>query len=136
MVQFVKMQADILHEHSSQPVTVTVMRGFYRKYDHFDMAEAVDFVSIESNVPLKTKITELACDIDMLRSLKKTEINAPDGDCCFWAMEQKVGSGDMQDVKSGAAVRPRCYPVVHLSIDFPRLQRRPLFSLAAAPHRP
>jgi beta-galactosidase len=103
MVQFVKMQADILHEHSSQPVTVT-MRGFFRKYDHFDMAEAVDFVSIESNVPLKTKISELACDIDMLRSLKKTDINAPDGDCCFWAMEQKVGSGDMQDVKS--AVRP------------------------------
>lgn len=103
MVQFVKMQADILREHSTQPVTVT-MRGFFRKFDHFDMAEAVDFVSIESNVPLKTKISELACDIDMLRSLKKTDINAPDGDCCFWAMEQKVGAGDAQDVKS--AVRP------------------------------
>ena len=103
MVQFVKMQADILREHSNRPVTVT-MRGFFRKFDHFDMAEAVDFVSIESNVPLKTKISELACDIDMLRSLKKTDINAPDGDCCFWAMEQKVGSGDAQDVKS--AVRP------------------------------
>jgi beta-galactosidase len=103
MVQFVKMQADILREHSGRPVTVT-MRGFFRRFDHFDMAEAVDFVSIESNVPLKTKITELACDIDMLRSLKKEDINAPDGDCCFWAMEQKVGSGDAQDVKS--AVRP------------------------------
>ncbi len=103
MVQFVRMQADILHELCTQPVTVT-MRAFMRKYDHFDMAEAVDFVSIESNVALKTKTTELACDIDMLRSLKKDNINTPDGDCCFWAMEQKVGQSELQDTKS--AVRP------------------------------
>lgn len=103
MVQFIKMQADILHEHCAQPVTVT-MRAFYRKFDHFDMAEVVDFVSIESNVPLKTKISELACDIDMLRSLKKTDINLPDGDCGFWALEQKVGQADWQDAKS--AMRP------------------------------
>jgi beta-galactosidase len=103
MVQFVRMQADLLHELCSQPVTVT-MRGFLRKFDHFDMAEAVDFVSIESNVALKSKTTELACDIDMLRSLKKTDINAPDGDWGFWAMEQKVGQSELQDTKS--AVRP------------------------------
>ncbi len=103
MVQFVRMQAEILREHCSQPVTVT-MRGFLRKFDHFDMAEAVDFVSIESNVALKTKTTELACDIDMLRSLKKDDIVTPDGDTGFWAMEQKVGQSELQDTKS--AVRP------------------------------
>lgn len=103
MVQFVRMQAEILREYCRHPVTVT-MRAFLRKYDHFDMAEAVDFVSIESNVPLKTKTTELACDIDMLRSLKKDNIRTPDGDTGFWAMEQKVGQSDSQDVKS--AVRP------------------------------
>jgi beta-galactosidase len=103
MVQFVRMQAEILREHCSQPVTVT-MRGFLRKFDHFDMAEAVDFVSIESNVALKTKTTELACDIDMLRSLKKNDIVTPDGDTGFWAMEQKVGQSELQDTKS--AVRP------------------------------
>jgi beta-galactosidase len=103
MVQFVKMQAEILRELCGKPVTVT-MRAFMRKFDHFDMAEAVDFISIESNVPLKTKTTELACDIDMLRSLKKSDINAPDGDCGFWAMEQKVGQSELQDIKS--AVRP------------------------------
>jgi beta-galactosidase len=103
MVQFVKMQAKILREHGSLPVTVT-MRAFLRKFDHFDMAEAVDFVSIESNVPLKTKISELACDIDMLRSLKKTDVKMPDDDCGFWAMEQKVGPADWQDTMS--AVRP------------------------------
>ena len=35
------------------------------------MADVVDFVSIESNVAIKAKAAELACDIDMLRSLKK-----------------------------------------------------------------
>ncbi len=103
MVQFVRMQAEILREHCPLPVTVT-MRGFLRKFDHFDMAEAVDFVSIESNVALKTKTTELACDIDMLRSLKKNDIVTPDGDTGFWAMEQKVGQSELQDTKS--AVRP------------------------------
>jgi beta-galactosidase len=100
MVQFVKMQADLLHERCPQlPVTVT-MRSFLRQYDHFDMADAVDFVSIESNVVMKAKTAELACDIDMLRSLKKTNVQTPDGDCGFWAMEQKVGQVNWQDVNS------------------------------------
>jgi beta-galactosidase len=103
MVQFVRMQSEILHELSSQPVTVT-MRAFYRNYDHFDMAEAVDFVSIESNVALRSKIAELACDIDMIRSLKKSDVVTPDGDTGFWAMEQKAGQADWQDAKS--AMRP------------------------------
>jgi beta-galactosidase len=100
MVQFVKMQADLLHEHCPLlPVTVT-MRAFLRQYDHFDMADVVDFVSIESNVVMKAATAELACDIDMLRSLKKTNIQTPDGDCGFWAMEQKVGQVNWQDVNS------------------------------------
>ena len=98
MVQFVKMQADLLHEKCPQhPVTVT-MRAFRRQYDHFDMADAVDFVSIESDVVMKTKTAELACDVDMLRSLKKAGIRTPDGDYGFWAMEQKVGQVSYQDV--------------------------------------
>jgi beta-galactosidase len=100
MVQFVKMQADLLHEKCPKhPVTVT-MRAFLRQYDHFDMADVVDFVSIESNVVMKTKTAELACDVDMLRSLKKSGIRTPDGDCGFWAMEQKVGQVSTQDVNS------------------------------------
>ncbi|HUB86976.1 MAG TPA: beta-galactosidase [Verrucomicrobiae bacterium] len=104
MVQFVKMQADTLREHCpDHPVTVT-MRGFLRQFDHFDMAEAVDFVSVESNVVMKSKTAELACDIDMLRSLKKSNVKTPNGDCGFWAMEQKVGQVNWQDVN--ALVRP------------------------------
>src|SRR6202012_2784536 len=46
MVQYMRMQADILRERCPQhPVTAT-MRAFVRKFDHFDLAEAVDFVSI------------------------------------------------------------------------------------------
>jgi beta-galactosidase len=104
MVQFVRMQADILRERCPKhPVTVT-MRAFLRKYDHFDMAEVVDFVSIESNVVVKAKTAELACDIDMVRSLKKSGVKTPDGDSGFWAMEQKVGQVNWQDVNS--LVRP------------------------------
>ena len=104
MVQFVRMQAELLRKLSPQhPVTVT-MRAFLRNYDHYDMADAVDFVSIESNVVVKAKTAELACDIDLLRSLKKSDITMPDGDCGFWAMEQKVGQVNWQDVN--ALVRP------------------------------
>ena len=100
MVQFVKMQADLLHEKCPKhPVTVT-MRAFLRQYDHFDMADVVDFVSVESNVVMKTKTAELACDVDLLRSLKKTDIRTPNGDYGFWAMEQKVGQVSTQDVNS------------------------------------
>ncbi len=104
MVQFVKMQADLLHERCPKiPVTVT-MRAFLRKFDHFDMASVVDFVSVESNVVMKAKTAELACDIDLLRSLKKSDIKTPDGENGFWAMEQKVGQVNWQDVNS--LVRP------------------------------
>ena len=104
MVQYVKMQADILRELCPQhPVTVT-LRAFVRQFDHFDMADVVDFVSIESNVAMQTKAAELACDIDMLRSLKKSDIKTPDGDEGFWAMEQKAGQTSWEDVNS--LVRP------------------------------
>jgi len=100
MVQFVKMQAELLREVCPQhPVTVT-MRAFTRKFDHFDMADAVDFVSIESNPVTRAKTSELACDIDFLRSLKKINIRTPEGDSGFWALEQKVGHGTTADVNT------------------------------------
>ena len=49
IVAFVRMQADVLHELCpDHPVTVN-LRALHRKFDHFDMADAVDFVSVESN---------------------------------------------------------------------------------------
>jgi beta-galactosidase len=104
MVQYIRMQADILRERCPQHQLTATMRAFVRKYDHFDLAEVVDFVSIESNVAIKAKASELACDLDMLRSLKKSDIKTPDGEVGFWAMEQKAGQVNWQDANS--LVRP------------------------------
>jgi beta-galactosidase len=104
IVQFIKMQADLLHKLCpNHPVTVN-LRALTRKFDHFDMANVVDFVSVESNAAIKTKSAELSCDIDILRSLKKNDIETPDGDCGFWVIEQKAGQVNWQDVNS--LVRP------------------------------
>jgi beta-galactosidase len=104
IVAFVRMQADVLRELCpDRPVTVN-LRALHRKFDHFDMADAVDFVSVESRPAIKIKSSELACDIDILRSLKKSDIKTPDGDCGFWVIEQKAGQVNWLDVNS--LVRP------------------------------
>jgi beta-galactosidase len=82
----------------------TNLRALRHKFDHFDMAEVVDFVSIESTAAIKTKSAELACEIDMLRSLKKDDVRSPGGGTGFWVMEQKAGSVSWQDVNS--LIRP------------------------------
>ena len=104
IVGFIKMQADVLHEICPQHPVTTNLRALQRRFDHFDMADAVDFVSVESNAAIKTRSAELACDIDMMRSLKKEAIRTPDGDYGFWVIEQKAGQVNWQDVNS--LVRP------------------------------
>jgi beta-galactosidase len=104
IVQFVKMQADILHELTPQCPVTTNLRALRHRFDHYDMAEVLDFVSIESTAALKSNPSEVACEIDMLRSLKKTGIRTPDGDTGFWVMEQKAGNANWQEVN--ALVRP------------------------------
>ena len=103
IVQFVRMQADLLHELSEHPVT-TNLRPLLHRFDHFDLAEVIDFVSIESTAAIRSRSAETACEIDMLRSLKKTGIRTPDGDSGFWVMEQKAGNVSWQEVNS--LVRP------------------------------
>ncbi len=104
IVQFVKMQADVLHELTPNCPVTTNLRPLIHRFDHFDLAEVLDFVSIESTASIKAKSSELSCEIDMLRSLKKTGIRTPDGDSGFWVMEQKAGNVNWQDVNS--LVRP------------------------------
>jgi beta-galactosidase len=103
-VAFVRMQAGILHEITPNLPVTTNLRAPSRLFDHFDLAEALDFVSVEGNATMKVKSAENACDIDMLRSLKKTEIKTPDGDCGFWVIEQKAAQVNWQEVNS--LVRP------------------------------
>jgi beta-galactosidase len=104
IVQFVKMQAEILRGVTPNCPVTTNLRPLLHRFDHFDLAEAIDFVSIESTAAIRAKSAELACEIDLLRSLKKTDIKAPDGDDGFWVMEQKAGNVSWQDVNS--LVRP------------------------------
>ncbi|HEU0039107.1 MAG TPA: beta-galactosidase, partial [Verrucomicrobiae bacterium] len=104
IVQFIRMQADVLRELCPRHPLTTNLRALQRRFDHFDMAQVVDFVSIESNAAIKTKAAELAAEIDILRSLKKTEVRTPDDDYGFWVIEQKAGQVNWQDVNS--LVRP------------------------------
>ena len=104
IVQFARMQAEILREITPDRPVTTNLRALRHKFDHFDLAGVLDFVSIESTAAIKTRPSEIACEIDMLRSLKKTDIKTPDGDNGFWVMEQKAGNVNWQEVNS--LVRP------------------------------
>jgi beta-galactosidase len=104
IVQFVRMQADILRRITPDRPITTNLRALRHKFDHFDLAEVLDFVSIESTAAIRSKPSETCCEIDMLRSLKKENIKTPDGEVGFWVMEQKAGNVSWQDVNS--LVRP------------------------------
>jgi beta-galactosidase len=103
-IAFVRCQADILHDVTPNVPVTTNLRALTRSFDHFDMADVLDFVSVDSNATIKARSAENACEIDMLRSLKKSNIRTPDGDFGFWVIEQKAGHVNWQDVNS--LVRP------------------------------
>jgi len=104
IVQFVRMQAEILRSITPDRPLTTNLRALRHRFDHFDLAGVLDFVSIESTAAIHSKPSEIACEIDMLRSLKKDDIKTPDGDNGFWVMEQKAGNVNWQEVN--ALVRP------------------------------
>jgi beta-galactosidase len=104
IVQYVRMQADLLRTLTPDIPLTTNLRPLIHRFDHFDLAEVLDFVSIESTAAIKARSSELACEIDMLRSLKKTGIKTPGGGQGFWVMEQKAGNVNWQQVNS--LVRP------------------------------
>lgn len=104
IVQFVRMQADLLRELTPDVPLTTNLRAMRHRFDHFDLAEVLDFVSIESTGAIKDSPGDTACEIDMLRSLKKTGVKTPDGGKGFWVMEQKAGQVNWRDVNS--LVRP------------------------------
>jgi beta-galactosidase len=105
ILAYVKMQVELLHELTPNCPVTSNLRALQRRFDHFDVAEALDFVAVDSNAAIKSKSSELACDLDMMRSLKKTGIRTPDGDEGFWVIEQKAGQVNWQEVNS--LVRPQ-----------------------------
>lgn len=104
LVAYVRMQANLLRELTPRLPVTNNLRALWRNFDHFDVADVLDFVSLDSNATIKTKSSELACEIDMMRSLKKQDVRTPDGDCGFWVIEQKAGNVNWQDANS--LVRP------------------------------
>ncbi len=104
IVAFARMQVDLLHEICPKHPVTTNLRALQRKFDHFDMAGVVDFVSGETKAAIKTKSAELACDLDILRCLKKSDVRTPDGDNGFWVIEQPAGQVSWGEVNS--LVRP------------------------------
>jgi beta-galactosidase len=104
IVAFVKCQADILHELTPHAPVTSNLRALTRQFDHFDVAEVLDFVGLDSNATIKARSAENACEVDMMRSLKKTDVRTPDDSGGFWVIEQKAGHVNWQDVNS--LVRP------------------------------
>ena len=73
-VAFVRMQADLLRELTPGIPVTTNLRALSRHYDHFDMAEVLDFVSLDGYATLQaTEPSENAVELDIMRSLKKRE---------------------------------------------------------------
>ncbi len=104
IVAFARMQAEVLHELTPKVPVTTNLRPFVGRFDHYDMAEAIDFVGCSSTAAMKMKFSETACDLDMMRSLKKTDIRTPGGQSGFWVIEQKAGQTTWQEVNS--LIRP------------------------------
>lgn len=104
-VAFVRMQKDLLHQLTPGKPVTTNLRSLSRHFDHFDMAEALDFVSLDSFATVKSQFAEHACEFDMMRSLKKGDIVEPSGSSSgFWVIEQKANNVNWQDVN--AVLRP------------------------------
>lgn len=99
-VAFVRMQVELLHELTPDKPVTTNLRSLSRHFDHFDMAEGLDFVALDSFATVKSKFAEHACEFDMMRSLKKGGVVAPGGGEGFWVIEQKAGNVNWQDINS------------------------------------
>lgn len=104
IVAYLRMQADTLREATPKAPVTTNIKAFSPQIDLFDVADVLDFVSVNSNATIKTKSAENACEIDLLRSLRKNNINMPDGGEGFWVIEQKAGHVNWQDVNG--LIRP------------------------------
>ena len=103
-VAFARMQVDLLHRLCPKAPATTNLRAFATKFDYFDMADGLDFVSVDSDETAAARPSEVAASIDYMRSLKKLGSRTPDGNEGFWVIEQKVGNVSWSDVNS--LVRP------------------------------
>ena len=105
IVAFVRMQADLLRELTPQAPVTTNTRVFGQHVDLFDLADALDFASLNSNATIyRQNLPKMPCEVDFVRSWKKNNAKLPGGEEGFWVIEQKAGHVNWQDVNS--LVRP------------------------------
>jgi len=97
---YIQMQVELLHQLTPGKPVTTNIRVLSRQYDHFDLAEKLDFVSMDSYATVRSRAAENACEIDMIRSLKKHSRRLPGDGRNFWVIEQKAGQVHWQDVNS------------------------------------
>jgi beta-galactosidase len=114
IVAYIKMQADVLHEITPNATVTTNLRPLTRNFDHFDVADVLDFVSVDNNPTIASRTAEAACEIDMMRSLKKADIRTPNNEEGFWVIEQKAGQVNWEDVN--ALVRPGVVRLFHYQL--------------------
>lgn len=131
-VAFVRMQRDLLHRLTPGKPVTTNLRSLSRHFDHFDMAEVLDFVALDSYATVKSQFAEHACEFDMMRSLKKSGVTIPGGGEGFWVIEQKASNVNWQDVNSvlrPGVVRLFTYQAISRGADgvFYFFWRRPRF---------
>ncbi|MGE3311739.1 MAG: beta-galactosidase [Limisphaerales bacterium] len=99
-IAFVRMQGDLLRQLTPDKPVTNNLRSLTRHFDHFDMAETLDFVSLDSYATVKSEFAEHAMEHDVMRSLKKDAASPPGGGKGFWVIEQKAGNVNWQDVNS------------------------------------
>jgi beta-galactosidase len=89
LVAYMRCQAETLRSVTPKIPITTNLRAISRHFDHFNLANVLDFVSADSNATIKTRSAENACEIDIFRSLKKGPSSLPgDVDSGFWVIEQ------------------------------------------------
>jgi beta-galactosidase len=105
IIAYMRCQANLLHELTPGIPVTTNLRALTRHFDHFDLADVLDFVAADSNATIKTRSAENACEVDIIRTLKKSNIKLPGGEKeGFWVIEQKAGQVNWQDINP--LVRP------------------------------
>lgn len=103
-VAYVAMQAELLRSLTPNIPITTNLKAFRHKFDLYDMAEKLDFVSLVSFATLDYQPAFNAIELDLMRSLKRRDARTPDGQLGFWVIEQKAGNVSWLDVN--ARLRP------------------------------
>jgi beta-galactosidase len=105
IIAYMRCQAHLLREITPMIPVTTNLRALTRQFDHFDLADVLDFVSADANATIKSRSAENACEVDIIRSFKKGPTSLPGEESSgFWVIEQKAGQVNWHDVNS--LVRP------------------------------